>query len=98
MRSPMSEALFAQFASDCDQRGISIISAGLNAVPGRSADPRAMKVAREFGIVLDNHRAQLLTPGMVEQADVIFAIDYENEAWVGALWPQSARQVLMMST
>jgi len=97
MRSPVSEALFKQFASDCDQRGISIISAGLNAVPGRSANPRAMKVAREFGILLDNHRAQLLAPSMVEQADVIFAMDYENEALVRARYPQSAHKVFMLS-
>ena len=97
MRSPMSEALFKQFASDCHQRGVSVISAGVNAVPGRSVDPRALKVAREFGIVLDNHRAQLLTPGMVEQADVIFAMDRENEALVRARYPQSAHKVFMLS-
>ena len=97
MRSPMSEALFKQFAADCGQRGISIISAGVNAVPGRSVDPRTLKVAQEFGIVLDNHRAQLLTPSMVEQADIIFAMDYENEALVRARYPQSAHKVFMLS-
>ena len=97
MRSPMSEALFKQFAADCGQRGISIISAGVNAVPGRSVDPRTLKVAQEFGIVLDNHRAQLLTPSMVEQADIIFAMDYENEALVRTRYPQSAHKVFMLS-
>ena len=34
---------------------------------------------------------------MVEQADVIFAMDYENEALVRARYPQSAHKVFMLS-
>jgi protein-tyrosine-phosphatase len=98
MRSPMSEALFKQFASDCDQHGVSVISAGVNAVPGRSADARALKVAREFGIVLDNHRAQVLTSDLVGQADAIFPMDYENEAQVLARYPQAAQKIFMLGT
>ena len=97
MRSPMCEALFRRSTGDSHE-SVSVLSAGLNAVAGKAADPRAVKVAEEFGIFLGKHRAQELSDEMVEQADVIFAMDYENEAQLLARYPQASPKVFMLGS
>src|SRR3989442_12775080 len=84
MRSPMSEALFKQFAADCHQRGVSVISGGVNAVPGRSVDPRALRVAPLFRIAGENSTARILIPSMGDQAAVILSMDCQNRTLVRA--------------
>jgi protein-tyrosine-phosphatase len=95
MRSPMCEALMKrQLAGQSDQ--ITINSAGLHAKPGNAAHDWAIAAAREFGVSLETHGARLLSPTMVEQADVIFAMDYQNRAELRALYPEASRKIVML--
>src|SRR5579885_335754 len=74
IRSPMAEALL--------RRSCAVLarSAGLQASNGRAADPRAIRIAPEFGVSLDRHAAAPLTEDLVREADVIFVMDGLNEA------------------
>src|SRR5262249_44448554 len=55
MRSALAEARLKQI---CKARlDISISSAGLHAIGGRQADPRAIKIGPQFGVSLKSHRA-----------------------------------------
>jgi protein-tyrosine phosphatase len=94
MRSPMAEAMFRQCTVGTH---IFAVSAGLHAIPGREAHPWALEASREIGISLVQHRAQLLTPEMVSQADVIFVMDFQNQAEVLALYPEAREKVVMLS-
>jgi protein-tyrosine-phosphatase/predicted ATP-grasp superfamily ATP-dependent carboligase len=98
MRSPMAEAMFTRATAD---RGVAaklkIWSAGLHAQPGREAHPWAQAVSSELGYNLGKHRAQLLTPEMVEEADAIFAMDFQNKAELLALYPQAQHKLIMLS-
>jgi protein-tyrosine-phosphatase len=97
MRSPMCEALMKRGLGAVPKAQITVASAGLNAVPGRAAHPWAVTAAKEFGISLDNHRAKLLTPEMVSQADVIFAMDYQNQVQLLSRYVQAGSKVFMLS-
>ena len=92
----MCEALFLKNFEVSRPDGVSVISAGLNAAPGRATELRARKVAPEFGVSLENHLAQMVTVEMVEWADVIFVMDFENEAHLLARYPQIFRKVFML--
>ena len=97
MRSPMAERLMQQEVSYRTANPVRIASAGLHATPGNAAHPWALAASADFGISLDNHRAQLLTAEMVEQMDAIFAMDFQNLAELLALYPDSKHKILMLS-
>jgi protein-tyrosine phosphatase len=96
MRSPMAEVMFRQSTAGT-QLQVTAVSAGLHAIPGREAHPRALVASSEFGISLVEHRSQLLTPEMVSQADAIFVMDFQNKAEVLALYPEARDKVVMLS-
>ena len=96
MRSPMAEAIFRQCTAGTHIL-VSAVSAGLHAIPGGAAHPRAVAASSEIGLSLAEHRAQLLSPEMVSEADVIFVMDFQNKAEVLALYPEAREKVLMLS-
>jgi predicted ATP-grasp superfamily ATP-dependent carboligase/protein-tyrosine-phosphatase len=96
IRSPMAKALLVQKLKQNGTKHVRIVSAGLHASSCRKADPRAQTVAREFGICLDDHRSQRVTAKMIEEADVIFVMDFVNEAELVAEYPQAAKKTCLM--
>jgi len=96
MRSPMCEALMNRALSHLTSRQFTVTSAGLNAVAGTAAHPWAVKAAQELGISLENHRARLLNAEMVNQADAIFAMDYQNQAQLLSRYTQAKNKVFML--
>ncbi len=97
MRSPMAEAMFRKAAGQANLSSLRVCSAGVHAVDGNPAHPMAMEASQELGLPLSQHRAQLLTPDLVSQADVIFVMDFQNKAEVLALYPEARLKVLMLS-
>jgi protein-tyrosine phosphatase len=75
IRSPLAAALLTRCLSAPGSASIAIASAGLRASPGQPADPRALSIAEEFGLSLEDHRAQLVTPEQITWADVIVPMD-----------------------
>jgi len=96
MRSPMCEALMKRAAAAVPDKQIAVASAGLNAAPGMAAHPWAVAAARELGISLENHRAKLLTAEMVRQADVVFAMDYQNQIQLLSRYSEAKDKVFML--
>jgi len=93
----MCEALLKQALPSLPSCRITVTSAGLSAAPGRAAHPWATAAAQGFGISLENHRARLLTPDMVNQADAIFAMDYGNLAQLLSRYPDARSKIFMLS-
>jgi protein-tyrosine-phosphatase/predicted ATP-grasp superfamily ATP-dependent carboligase len=94
IRSALAEVLLKKQRGN--QPDLKILSAGLHAKPGRAADERALQVAHEFGLSLDDHRATLLTSELVARADVIFVMDCNNEMGLLARFPQAGRKVFFL--
>ncbi len=82
-RSPMAEGIareFLVFTGSCEVR-----SAGLFAVPGNPPSDYAVRVCSNHGISIAAHRAQLLTPALVEWADIVFCMERNQCRQVAAL-------------
>jgi protein-tyrosine-phosphatase len=93
MRSPMCEALMNQALDGLPISQISVTSAGLNATAGRAAHPWAVAAAREFGVSLERHRARILTSQMVDEADAIFTMDYQNHVQFLSRWEREEKGI-----
>jgi len=97
MRSPVAEALFRKCAEE-QHLPIKARSAGLHAINGTTADPRAQRSAADFGISLANHRAQVLTSEMTELADIICVMDLQNQAELRVRFPSSRKKIRMLAS
>ena len=73
-RSPMAEALLKQALEAAGVQGITVESAGIGAWEGAPVSEGAYLVLLERGLDLSGHRARLLTPELVAQADVILTM------------------------
>jgi protein-tyrosine phosphatase len=97
MRSAMAEFLMRQALREARLEGtVRIISAGLHASVGREAHPWAQEASADIGIALAEHRAKLLTREMMEQADCIFAMDFQNKAELLTLHPGMQNKIYML--
>lgn len=100
MRSAMAEFLTRKALSQELKGGtkdVRVVSAGLHANPGREAHPWMQEAANGLGISLAPHRAKPLTREMVDQADAIFAMDFQNKAELLTLYADSADKIYMLS-
>lgn len=55
------------------------------------------EAANGLGISLASHRAKLLTRQMVDQADAVLAMDFQNKAELLTLYPDAAQKIYMLS-
>lgn len=89
IRSPFAAALFA--SAELQAR-----SAGLHAREGRRADERAIRIAADFGVSLEQHIAEPLNAAMIDESDVIFVMDAVNEARLLHRFPQARGKLLSL--
>lgn len=98
MRSAMAEFMIRQaLDKNTPTESVRIVSAGLHANPGREAHPWAQEAAADLGISLATHRSKLLTRDMVDQADAVFAMDFQNKAELLTVYPDAADKIYMLS-
>ena len=100
MRSAMAEFIMRNALADTgsEEAGrVRIASGGLHALPGREAHEWAQQAAGELGISLSQHRAKAVTAEMVENADCIFAMDFQNKAELLTLYPEAEQKIYMLS-
>ena len=96
MRSPAAEGMLKR---ELDRQGgpkLKVSSAGLHAIDGRCADPRAQTVAPEFGISVDDHCAQLLTRTLIDASDLVIVMDIQNSAEFLLRYPQASEKLFML--
>jgi low molecular weight protein-tyrosine phosphatase len=80
IRSPMAAALLRKHLQKAGHEILSISSAGLHADAEGRADLRALRVSREFGVSLEEHRIHPLSQEVIDEADAVFVMDHRNEA------------------
>jgi protein-tyrosine-phosphatase len=98
IRSAMAEALLRKYLQHSPGRpAIGVASAGLTDQPQERADSRSLAIAGEFGVSLDAHRPQRLTQELIDQADLIFIMDYFNEARMLVSFPAAKDKVFYLS-
>lgn len=73
-RSPLAAALLERLIEEEGPGGVAVSSAGVGALDGAPASEGAYLVALEAGLDLSAHRAELLRPALVGQADLILTM------------------------
>ena len=73
-RSPMAESIARRLLAERQQTDVQVSSAGTNAWPDAPASDGALLVSMEHGSDLGDHRARLLSPDLVERADLILTM------------------------
>jgi protein-tyrosine phosphatase len=98
MRSAMAEFLMRQALREAGlEEHVRITSAGLHADAGHEAHPWAQEASAELGISLAHHRAKPLSREIVEQADCILAMDFQNKAELLTRYPEARSTIYMLS-
>lgn len=94
-RSPMAAAIGRDWARTREPDGLSfeMESAGIAAGEGYPAADQAIETMGAQNIELSDHRSRLLTPGMVDDADVIFTMTPSHAQAVMQLAPGSVHKV-----
>jgi len=96
MRSPVAEAMLKRELQKRGDANFVVISAGLHAIAGRSADPRSLKIAPEFGISVIQHRAQPLSQDLVDKSDLVVVMDTKNAAEFLLRFPRSREKLFFL--
>jgi protein-tyrosine-phosphatase len=76
-RSPMAEALWRVAAARL-RRTLPVVSAGLDAQPGRPADLACVELLAERGIDLAEHRATRFTPADATRHELVLVMEPEH--------------------
>ncbi|MCB9741881.1 MAG: low molecular weight phosphotyrosine protein phosphatase [Alphaproteobacteria bacterium] len=96
-RSPMAEGLARHYAA---QRGraLEVASASVLGLDGQPAHKLAVKVMKELGIDISAHRAQPVTPELVEEADYILVMELAHAAELRDRYPEADDRILLLGT
>ena len=97
MRSAFAEAYLAKLFSS-QHSGPAIISAGLDAQPGRPADPIAGNIAQNHKLSLEDHRARALATLELTENDVIFVMERTQVAEATRRYPAHASRIYLLTT
>ncbi|MFW6256560.1 MAG: ribose 5-phosphate isomerase B [Bacillota bacterium] len=73
-RSPMAEKLFQKYKKEFGLSDWQALSAGLNVIPGSRGSDKMLQVMAEKDIKVNGHQAQSISPGLVEQADLVLTM------------------------
>lgn len=87
-RSPMAEGLFRHAMP-----GKAVCSAGIHAMVGEPADPIAVRLMREQGIDISEHRGQALAEWMVKETDLILTMDRQQKQFIEHKFPKARGKV-----
>lgn len=95
-RSSMAEALARTMALEMEIRGLRFISAGTLAWPGEKATNQAVEALAMQGIELSHHRATLLTPELVKEADLVLTMTESHRRQILSLLPDAEGKVFTL--
>jgi protein-tyrosine phosphatase len=93
-RSPMAEGLLKKLLEKKPIPGVRVASAGLVALPGNPASFHAVRVSRENGISLEDHSAQPVSTGLIDEADQILVMEPRQSLDLVARYPKASTKVL----
>lgn len=78
------------------QPGWRLLSAGLSAVNGQPVATHAITALRPLDIDISDHRSQMLTARLVEEADAIFGLTASHVDGIVYLYPQAAGKTYLL--
>jgi protein-tyrosine-phosphatase/predicted ATP-grasp superfamily ATP-dependent carboligase len=95
MRSAAAAGFLREELRAAGITNVRVASAGTHAHDNRPADARAQEAARQLGLSLRDHGATKLTPKLVAEHDVIFAMDELNYVNIATSFPDARAKLLL---
>lgn len=97
-RSSMAEGLFKHMLKreENNFKSINVISAGTCAWEGDNASPHAIKVLKEKDIDIGDHRSTLLTPKLIEEADLVLTMTLNHKIAILDMCPNAKDKVFTL--
>jgi protein-tyrosine-phosphatase len=95
-RSPMAEGILKSILKEKGIDDIHVASAGIGAMVKMPATPFAVEAARNWGVEISGHRAQQLTPKLIEEADLILAMAPEHVEEILRRKPDAVRKTFLI--
>lgn len=96
-RSSMAEGICSDLLLKQGVEGVNVSSAGIYALPGSPASPEAIKALSDWGIDLSGHRARLLTPELIAEADLVLTMTSGQKAAVLEMAPEAKEKVFTLT-
>ncbi len=95
-RSVMAEGYFKHLIEG-QEDGFLVGSAGVGAMDGYSASPETVRVMREHGVDVTEHKSRKLTSAMVRAADKIFVMESMHREAILQNWPEAAEKTHLLT-
>lgn len=92
-RSPLAEAILGQQAG---LKGLAVRSAGTAAVSGQSYCESGLDMLEESGVRRGGRGARILTPTLIDEADLVLVAAYEHRGAVALLRPMARRKTFTL--
>ena len=92
----MAEALLKKLLLKNPIDEMEIGSAGLIALPGNPASFNAVRVAQENSMDLEEHKARLLTPELISNADLILVMEPRHRQKLLASHGKASEKILLL--
>jgi protein-tyrosine-phosphatase len=92
----MAEVLQKKLLSKNPIAGLAIGSAGISALPGNPASFNAVRVAHENSINLEEHKARLLTPELISNADLILVMEPSHRQALISRYSEASDKILLL--
>ena len=96
-RSSMAEALLKQLAAEIKAVKINVKSAGTAAFMGQEASRNAILAMGELGADLSNHRAQLVTAELIDEADIVLAMTESHKQQLIHMQPNASGKIYTLA-
>ena len=90
-RSPMAEYLLKNTLPD-----LTVFSAGLDAVVGKTAEQTAMRLMKEKGVDMSAHCAQQLNSLLLSQADLVLVMEQAHINLIHNNYPSARGKVFLL--
>ena len=90
----MAEGLFRDMVKT--RQDFTVASAGIGAANGQPPSSHSVEAMRELGIEIGGLRSQMITPLMVDKADLILAMTYGHYDTLQLLFPDAADKIFLL--
>lgn len=95
-RSPFAARFAARLLQAAGRPDVLCRSAGFSATPGSRSPVEAVAAAEAFGVALDDHEAEALTGGMIDEADVVVVFEASHLARLRRSWPHRRDRFVLL--
>lgn len=95
-RSPFAERYLRKIARERNLAGVRSLSAGLDVRVSVSSPDLAVRVAKTLAVDLMHHRSKPITADMVEDSDVIFAMEHRQAIFLRKAFPEHVSKIFLL--